>query len=65
MAASLAVSTSTTTKAMKNDYHDDPLYINFIICLKTHKTKKLDSHFLINIICQDPRTGLCLFNFSK
>ena len=40
MAAS-AASTSTTTKAMKNDYHDDPLYRNFKICLRTPKTKTL------------------------
>ena len=39
-------STSTTTKAMEKDYHDNPLYRNFIICLKTPKTKKLYSHFL-------------------
>ena len=44
MAAS--ASTTTTTKAVEKDYHDNPLFRNFIICLKTPKTKKLYSHFL-------------------
>jgi integrase len=44
--ASLTASASTTVKAMEKDYHDNPLFRNFIICLKTPKTKKLYSHFL-------------------
>ena len=28
------------------DYHDNPIYLSFILCLKTPKTKKLYAHFL-------------------
>jgi hypothetical protein len=31
---------------MEKDYRGNPLFRNFIICLKTPKTKKLYSHFL-------------------
>ncbi len=62
---------SARTKAMEKDHRDSPLYKNFIICLKTPKTKKLYSHFLdkyylsrpenqslslIEIVKKDPRT---------
>lgn len=41
-----AASAASTTKVVGKDYHDNPLFRNFIICLNTPKTKKLYSHFL-------------------
>jgi hypothetical protein len=46
MAASLAASASTTAKAVEKDYHDNPLFRNFIICFRTPKPEKLYPHFL-------------------
>jgi integrase len=44
MAATSSSEASPSTK--KDDYHDDPIYRNFILSLKTPKTKKLYAHFL-------------------
>jgi integrase len=41
-----STSDSSSTTIIKNEYHNNPLYRNFILCLKTPKTKKLYSHFL-------------------
>ena len=41
-----AASAAAPAKVVEKDYHDNPLFRNFIICLKTSKTKKLYSHFL-------------------
>ena len=39
--------TATSSAIEKEyEYHNNPIYRNFILCLKTQKTKKLYAHFL-------------------
>ena len=40
------MATSSSAIEKEYDYHDNPTYRNFILCLKTPKTKKLYARFL-------------------
>ncbi len=48
------MTTTSSTIEKEDDYHNNRLYRNFILCLKTPKTKKLYSHFLYKYYLSRP-----------